>query len=229
MATKNEIDGMRWFKSQFGAKIKDAIKETPFTVDLLTAIAVQESFEVWGKIFKKRSADKVLELCVGDSIGAPTRKAFPKTKDELLKLKKPDGAKLHGIARDHLKAVGEFYKPYMTAWNQGKFCHAFGIFQYDIQYFKNDPAYFLQKRWSDFDVCLAHAIRELKTAQKGAKLAGKKTLTDMEQIFVAIVYNAGAKYFDPAKGAKQGHYNKKEKKYYGQYIQNYLAAAKSIP
>jgi hypothetical protein len=117
--------------------------------------AVQESFEVWGKIFKEQSVDKVLELCVGDSIGAPTRKAFPKTKDELLKLKKPDGAKLYEIARDYLKAVEEFYKPYMTAWKQGKFCHAFGIFQYDIQYFKKDPAYFLQKRWSDFDVCCA--------------------------------------------------------------------------
>jgi hypothetical protein len=227
MATKAQKDGMAWFKKQFGSKIKAAIKDTPFTVDLLTAIAVQESFEAWGLLYKKEKVDKVLELCVGDSIGQPKRKAFPRTKTELLNYKPPNGAELFALAREYLKAFGQFNKVYMKQYNQGKFCHAFGIFQYDIQHFKDKPAYFLKKQWLDFDVCADRVINELKTAQKGARLAGKKTLTDLEQCFVAIVYNMGAKKFRASKGLKQGH--KSDGKFYGQYIADYLAAAKAIP
>jgi len=226
MATKSQKAGMVWFKKQFGAKVKKAVKDTPFTADLLTAIAVQESFEAWGLIYKKEKVDKVLELCVGDSIGEPKRKAFPKTKEQLLNYK-PDGAELFALAREYLKAIGEFNPPYMKAYNNGKFCHAFGIFQYDIQHFKTNPAYFLKKKWLDFDVCLARVIEELKVAQKGAKLGGKKTLTDLEMCFVAIVYNMGAKKFKPSNGLKQGHQS--DGKFYGQYIADYLAAAKAIP
>ena len=44
-------DGMKWFKNNFVAAIAQAAENTPFTLDFLTAIAVQESFEIWGNIF----------------------------------------------------------------------------------------------------------------------------------------------------------------------------------
>jgi hypothetical protein len=227
MATKKQKDGMRWFKTQFGAKTDAALAGTPFTLSFLTAIATQESFEIWGLIYQKLPVDQVLALCVGDSIGGPTRKQFPTSKAELLRVKKPDGAAMYDIARASLAAVGEYAKPYKKAWQQGKFCHGYGIFQYDLQFFKTKPDYFLGKRWADFDTCLAQAIVELKAAQKRAKLAGKKTLTEMEMAFVAIAYNAGS--VNPAKGLKQGYYNKSDKTYYGEDFWDYFQAAKAIP
>ena len=228
MATKNQKEGMRWFKGEFGRKIEAAIKDTPFTIDLLTAIAVQESFEIWGLIYKKLSTREVLALCVGDSIGGPTRKAFPASKEALLRVKNPDGAAMYSIARESLAAVGKYVRPYKTAWQNQKFCHGYGIFQYDIQFFKKNPEYFLKKQWADFDVCLARVIAELKAAQKGAKLGGKKTLTDKEMAYVAIVYNSGSKHFNRAKDLKQGYYNKSDKTYYGEEIWDYLQTAKGI-
>jgi hypothetical protein len=227
MATKKQKDGMRWFKVQFGAKIEAALQVTPFTVSFMTAIAVQESFEIWGLVYHKLPVDQVLALCVGDSIGGPTRKAFPTSKADLLSVKKPDGTAMYDIARASLAAVGQYVPSYKTAWRQGKFCHGYGIFQYDLQFFKKKPDYFLKKQWADFDACLAQAISELQAARKRAKLASKKTLTDMELAFVAIAYNAGS--VNPAKGLKQGYYNKADKTYYGEDFWDYLQAAKAIP
>jgi hypothetical protein len=228
MASKSQKDGMRWFKDQFGSRMAAAIKGTPFTIDLLTAIAVQETFEIWGLIYKKLPMDQVLALCVGDSIGGPTRKAFPASKDALLSVKNPDGKAMYDIARAALADVGAYIKPYKSAWEKGKFCHGFGIFQYDLQFFKKNPDYFLKKQWADFGVCLSRVITELTEACKGAKLIGKPTLTDEELCQVAIVYNSGPKNFKAAKGLKQGFYNKGDKTYYGENIFDYLQAAKAI-
>jgi hypothetical protein len=226
MATKKQKEGMSWLKKQFGEKINVAVKDVPFTLDFLTAIAVQESFEVWGPVYAKLPVERVLELCVGDSIGGPTRTAFPTSKAQLLAVKKPDGAAMFEIARATLKDVGQYVKPYAKAWEQGKFSHGYGIFQYDIQFFKKNPDYFLKKQWADFDICLDRAIAELKEAQKRAKLGKKKTLTDMELAFVAIAYNTGS--VNPAKGLKQGYYNKTDKTYYGEDFWDYFQAAKAV-
>jgi hypothetical protein len=40
-------DDIRWFKQQFGSKIDVATAGTPFSLDMLTAIACQESGELW--------------------------------------------------------------------------------------------------------------------------------------------------------------------------------------
>src|SRR5881394_636793 len=59
---------MLWFKQQFRQKIEPAIAGTPFTVDFLTALACQETGEVWPILRKKDlSLDRILELCVGDT------------------------------------------------------------------------------------------------------------------------------------------------------------------
>jgi len=225
MATKKQKDGMRWFKQQFGAKIEAALRGTPFTVSFMTAIAVQESFEIWGQVYGKLPVDQVLALCVGDSIGGPARKAFPASKADLLK--RPNGAAMFELARGSLAAVGQYVASYKKAWQLGKFCHGYGIFQYDLQFFKTNPDYFLAKQWADFDKCLATSIGELQAARKRAKLGAKDTLTDMELAFVAIAYNAGS--VKPAKGLKQGYYNRSDKTYYGEDIWDYFQAAKAIP
>ena len=66
-----------WFKTSFNKQLEDAVVHTPFSVDMLTAIAYQESGEVWPVLVDKRlSIPKILELCVGDTIDKAGRN-FP--------------------------------------------------------------------------------------------------------------------------------------------------------
>src|SRR5688572_16793855 len=45
--TMPDRSDIQWFKTQFQARIAPALAGTPLTVDLLTAIACQETGEVW--------------------------------------------------------------------------------------------------------------------------------------------------------------------------------------
>jgi hypothetical protein len=46
-------DDIKWFKSEFGAKVQTAIAGTPLTLDLLCAIAIQETGYIWRKLLAK--------------------------------------------------------------------------------------------------------------------------------------------------------------------------------
>jgi hypothetical protein len=59
-------DAIGWFKKQFTTDINAAVLGTPFHLDFLTAIAIQETYEVWGRAYKVKTVSEVLELCVGD-------------------------------------------------------------------------------------------------------------------------------------------------------------------
>jgi hypothetical protein len=217
-------EGMGWFKQNFAEAIKQGTAGTPFSLDMLTAVAVQETFSIWGKMFKTLPVAKVLELCVGDTLDAPNRSAFPKTKADLMAASKGD--QMFAIARQALVALGPFDAiMHGVARNHpDKFCHGYGIFQYDIQFFPKDPDYFLQRKWVNFGDTLGKAVQELTAAQKRAHLAGKSSLTDMEMAAVAIAYNRGS--FDPAKGLKQGFFD--GHKFYGENFFDFLQLAKTV-
>ena len=77
-----------WFKSQFQPQIEAAIAGTPFSVDMITAVACQETGGIWPRLRRQGlPTARILELCVGDTIDAsPTgggRRAFPQNKAEL--------------------------------------------------------------------------------------------------------------------------------------------------
>jgi hypothetical protein len=221
------IEGMTWFKQAFRAQIVPAIAGTPFTLSFLTAIATQETFEVWGNIFKSQPAAKVLEVCVGDTIDGPSRTAFPTSKTNLLSV--PGGDKLFAVARAALEEVGLFNATYhkIAVANPDKFCHGFGIFQYDLQFSKTkDRPFFLDRKWLDFGECLTRCLAELTAARKKAKLGQLPVLTDLQLAYVAIAYNCGS--FDPKRGLKQGFRDKDTGKYYGEYIADYIAMANHI-
>jgi len=218
-------DGIAWFKNQFKDKIQAATKGTPFSIDLLTAIATQETYYIWGRTYKKLTADKVLALCASDIIDASGgRVAFPKDKVELLKAER--GAEMFTIARAALVSLAaqlpEFAK-YATDSYPNKFCRGYGIFQYDLQFYKNNPNFFLEKRWYNFDDCLKLVIDELKIFH--SKYFPEKTsLTDKEMVYLAIAYNKGS--VNVNKDFKQGH--KDDGKYYGENIWEYLQLAKTV-
>jgi hypothetical protein len=219
-------DDIKWFKQQFGAAIQAGVAGTPFSADMMVAIACQETGEIWPVLRKQGlPTARIVSLCVGDTIDASKgRSAFPRTKAELLAA--PNGARMFQIANQALKDMAQFIPAYAgAAANPDKFCHGYGIFQYDIQFFRTDPDYFLERRWADFSQTLAKGIGELKAKLAAAKVGGKTSLTDMEMAQVAIAYNRGS--FDPAKGLKQG-FKDGSGRFYGENFADYLKRAKAI-
>jgi hypothetical protein len=216
-------EDVRWFKQQFFEKIDEAVQGTPFKPDLLVAIAVQETGYIWRNLYKKMPALEVLKLCVGDTIDSPNRSAFPKNKADLLSVS--DGGKMFSIARNALESMSMHVQGYESSVKKtDKFCRGFGIFQYDLQFFQENPGYFLQKDWYSFDDCLQLCVRELKQALRRAYGNNKTELTDLEMVYVAIAYNRGSVNFNL--GLKQGYFD--GSKYYGEYIQDYFQLSKSI-
>jgi len=221
-------DGMAWFKNTFRGQINPAITGTPYTLSFLTAIATQETFEIWGNLFQAQPTAKILEVCVGDTIDAPSRKAFPIDKAALLAI--PNGIDLFLVARQALEDMGAFNAAYhkIALANPDKFCHGFGIFQYDLQSAEGpDKGFFLDRLWLDFAECLKRCLSELDAARKRANLEAVPALTDLERAYVAIAYNSGS--FNPAHGLKQGFYDSSSGKYYGELIADYIEKANAIP
>lgn len=226
--TMANTDDITWFKQQFQSEIEEAVKATPFTTNMLTAIACQETGEIWSVLHRRQlGLETILELCVGDTIDkTPTggRNAFPKTKAELIA--KANGQIMFEIARKALVDMSQYISGYQAvARNPDKFCHGFGVFQYDLQFFLKDPEYFLLKRYSDFSICLEKCIGELHSAVKRIKWQSKTMLTDYEMAAVAIAYNRGT--YRPALGLKQG-YRANGGKYYGEQFYDYLRLAKTV-
>lgn len=219
-------DAIVWFKATFGEKIKQAVQGTPFDINMLTAIALQETYYIWGNFYKTETVETVLEICVGDTLDLPRRKAFPKTKADLVAA--PKGPEMFKVARAALEKVGQYNATFgkIVATYPNKFCHGYGIFQYDLQFFRTDPDYFLQKKWRSFDDCVGVCVKELKSASKRAYPGGKAKLSAEEMTYVCIAYNKGS--VDFTKGFKQG-FKDAEGKYYGEYIWDYLQLAKSVP
>jgi hypothetical protein len=218
-------EDMRWFKQQFHEKINAALEGTPYSLDFMTALACQETGEVWPILRKKDlSVDRILELCVGDTLDS--RSAFPRSRAELVSV--PNGSRMFEIARRALEDMAHFIPSYQrVVLNPNKFCHGFGIFQYDLQFFKEeDPDYFLEQRYANFDECLKKAIGELGNATKRIHFQNKPELTDLEMAFVAIAYNTGG--FNPARGLKQG-FKSDDGRFYGEQVFGFIEQSKTVP
>lgn len=215
-----------WFKTQFADKVKLASQGMPFDVDMLTAIACQETGELWGAMRHDANltVDQIVALCCGDTLDSDKgRSAFPKTKADLLAV--PNGQVMFDIARKALLDMAGHIPAYKFAFtNQRKFCHGYGIFQYDLQFFLRNPDYFLQRRYEVFENTLARALGELKNGLQKRGLQNRTSITDAEFCEVAICYNTGG--FNPAKGLRQGHAD--NGKFYGEFIRDYLAMARTV-
>lgn len=218
-------DDIRWFKEQFQAPIAAAVAGTPFDVDMLVAIACQETGHVWSTLRRKdMPTAQILALCVGDTLDDTAgRRAFPRNKAELLAA--PRGQQMFDIARKALVDMAVHIRGFAgVAGNPNKFCHGFGVFQRDLQFFKTDPDYFLQRRYESFGETLAQCLGELKRALRKLGFENRTHLDDMEFAFVAIAYNTGG--FKPAKGLRQGHFD--GRKFYGELVFEFLRLAHTV-
>ena len=77
------------------------------------------------------------------------------------------------VGRKALEGIATTNNSYAkVAKNKNKFCRGYGMFQYDLQFFKDDPTYFLESKWATFDGTLSKCISELK--EKLGKVYGNK-------------------------------------------------------
>lgn len=218
-------DDLRWFKQTFSEPIASATAGTPFSLDLLAAMAVQETGELWRALRHKVGLAELLELCVGDCLDDDRgRTAFPKNKAALLAVARGD--EMFAIAHEALVRMAVHIKGYQAAAKKPhKFCRGYGIFQYDLQFFPTDPEYFLERRWRHFELAVSRCVQELRAAQGRTGLARRSSLTDLEQVQVAIAYNCGR--FDAKKGLKQGH-KAADGRYYGENIFDFLRLSQLV-
>ncbi len=218
-----------WFRAQFAKKIKAKLKQTglPFDVDFLAALAFQETGFVWSVLQAKGySTSEILKLCVGDTLDEDKgRRAFPKTKEHLLA--HPQGQAMFEIARACGLALSKHVKGYdFVRTNPAKFCRGFGIFQYDLQFFRTNPNHFLNRKFEDFDACLDLCLGELKRGLVTLGYTAKPKLSDLELTRVAIAYNTGG--YKPGLGLKQGHKNGNGQ-FYGELVYELIAKCRSVP
>ncbi|NQX00678.1 SH3 domain-containing protein, partial [bacterium] len=152
------------------------------------------------------------------------RSAFPNDKAELLA--HPQGVRMFENARQCLIEMAAHIRGYeAAARNPSKFCHGFGIFQYDLQFFKTNPGYFLSKKWENLPDCLGMAIRELKEAMRRQGWSSKAVLSADELVHIGIAYNRGRSIL--SKGFKQGHFDGQS--FYGENLHEFLQIARSTP
>jgi hypothetical protein len=221
-------DDIRWFKQQFRTQIEAALIGLPFDLDMIVAIACQETGYIWSVLRKKQlPIERVVALCVGDTIdyGGPGkgRQAFPRTKDALIA--EPNGQMMFDIARKALEDMAAYIPGYQGAVaNLKKFCHGYGVFQRDLQFFKVDPDYFLERRYESFANTLALCLDELRRGLQKLGFESRTSLTDLNFAKVAIAYNTGS--YNASKGLKQGFFD--GEKYYGERIYEYLQLSRSI-
>ena len=218
-------DALRWLKQTFGQELAKAAAGTPFSVDLLVAIAAQETGEIWAPLRNKLSVAQILAICVGDTLDADKgRNAFPKSRAHLVA--EPRGEEMFRLAHEALVSMAAQVPGFTkVAKLPHKFCHGYGIFQYDLQFFLTDPDYFLRGRWREFPFSLGKCMESLRAAAERVGLDPHQSLTDLEQVAVAIAYNAGT--FRPKKGLKQGHQSS-DGRYYGENILDYLRLSQTL-
>jgi hypothetical protein len=221
-------DDIRWFKQQFRPQIEAALTGTPLDLDMIVAIASQETGYIWSVLRKKQlPLERVVALCVGDTIDfkgpGKGRQAFPRTKDALVAA--PNGQQMFDIARKALEDMAAFIPGYQGAVaNPNKFCHGYGVFQRDLQFFKDDPDYFLERRYENFADTLHQCLGELHRGLKKLGFESRTSLTDVEFAAVAIAYNTGG--YNPSKGLKQGFFD--GEKFYGERIFEYVTLSRSV-
>ncbi|ESQ84037.1 hypothetical protein AEAC466_09845 [Asticcacaulis sp. AC466] len=223
MPNANDI---AWFKTQFEPTLAAALAGTPYTANFLCALACQETGEVWPVLRKKGLAtDEIVRLCVGDTLDdTKGRSAFPRNRAELEAAK--DGSRMFGIARQALLDMSAYIDGYKgAASNPNKFCHGFGVFQYDLQFFKTDPDYFLDRRYETFGASLGKCLQELDHAVEKRNLPRTGKLSEADLASVAIVYNTGR--YDPRKGLKQGYRNAAGV-YYGEALVAFMRLAGTV-
>ncbi len=222
----SKLENLKWIKNNFGETINSKFKDTLFDPKIAIAIAQQETGYL---IAKMRNAgvptNIILQNCVGDTLDTPNRKAFPINKADLLS--QSDGDEMFQTAREALSFIAEYDTAYAKVLkNEKKFCHGYGIFQYDLQFFLTDKEFFINKEWYNFESCLNKMFKEINHVANYIYPNIQDNYTDTQLTYIAIGYNKGARGVKINKNFKQGY--KDGEKYYGEHIHDSIQLLNTI-
>lgn len=147
-----------WLELHYSDKFAAAIQGTPFTKELLYAIACQETAIYFYDWTKDHTPEEVLGRCVFDASGDAngTRNAFPKNTAAFIDR--------YGLEKANMLIEEANKTRAMRGFGPKQWVYAgYGLFQYDIQYIQTDEVFFLQKQWYEMDYCLEKVMKELRS------------------------------------------------------------------
>ena len=147
-----------WLELHYGNDCGASTDGSPFTKELLYAIACQETAIYFYDWTKDHTPEDVLGRCVFDASGDAngSRSAFPKNTAAFIEHYGQETANMLIAEANKTRAMRGFGpKQWVYA--------GYGLFQYDIQYIQTDAAFFLQKQWYDMTHCLEKVMKELRS------------------------------------------------------------------
>lgn len=157
-----------WLQTNFIEPIQNAIKETDYSPELVSAIFCQETAQRVLLWVDKYDATTILQRCIFDASGdfpGTSRSAFPRnaaefhTKygDEFTDMLISEANKMRAMPQPgDSDGYGESHYLYK----------GYGLFQYDLQHVITDEAFFRNKLWYSFDECLSRLIKILDRKKK---------------------------------------------------------------
>lgn len=147
----------KWLTDHYGDAMAAAVVGKSYGRKHLAGIVCQESAFKWLEWVDHHPAGEIIERCVfdasGEVPGAP-RSAFPKNTAAF--------RDKYGDAFTDMLIEEANKTRRWQGWSDKPWVYkGYGIFQYDLQAVVTDRAFFEQKQWYDFAVCLDRCCREL--------------------------------------------------------------------
>jgi hypothetical protein len=153
-----------WLFQNFADAIQQAVQGTPLDANLVAAIACKETANVWLHWIDRLSPHDVLERCVFDGSGdvpGTSRSAFPRNATDFR-------AKVGDTLTDMLIDEANETRKLRGYGPQRWLYKGYGLFQYDLQHFVDDPDFFRNRQWGDFAACMDRFMREMNAKLKAA-------------------------------------------------------------
>lgn len=162
------VKAASWIKQHFGAAIETVLHGTAYDINLVLAIAAQETAYRWLLWIDKYSVDTILSRCIGDASGdfhGTHRSAFPKNAGEFHDRYGDSFTDMLISEGNKMRAMPQPDEP--NGYHPWHFLYkGYGIFQYDLQNVLTDEDFFRNKLWFYFDECLKRLISELNEKAK---------------------------------------------------------------
>jgi hypothetical protein len=148
----------KWMKGNFGDAIRAAVAGTPFSPDIVCAIACQETAFVWVHFLDRLSVNEIIARCVFDASGdfpGTKRSAFPR---DTAAFRQRYGDEFTGMLIDEANKTRALrgFSPAQWVYK------GYGIYQYDLQNVTANEAFFHEKQWYGHDRCLEMLMAELR-------------------------------------------------------------------
>jgi len=162
------IKAHEWLQSNFKDDIQNAIKETDYSPELVSAIFCQETAQRVILWVDKYDAATILERCIFDASGDfpnTTRNAFPKNAAAFHDKYGDDFTDMLISEANKMRKMPQPGNP--NGYSDSHYLYkGYGLFQYDLQHVTVDETFFRNKLWYSFDECLKRLITILNSKKK---------------------------------------------------------------